>query len=285
MHITIRMPGGHSSIPTDHTSIGVVSELIAKIESTQYKTYLADESPLLGLMQCGVEYAPAFPKKLGKLLKKRSSSARTCKAKPDELALEAAKQGRPVKYLMQTSQAVDVIEGGVKVNALPERSTVTINHRINIGDTPETVWKHVTSVAKPIAEKYNLTLHAFDGIKEAPLSISLSPSETTLKVAPVTPTDLDVVSPYSILAGTTRAVYGEEVVVAPGMMTGNTDTRYYWPITKHIFRYGPAYDPEFPDSGLGNIHTVDEKVSVAGHIGMVKWFTLWIRNMDDAVLE
>ncbi|KAK3070582.1 hypothetical protein LTR53_010214 [Teratosphaeriaceae sp. CCFEE 6253] len=286
VHITVRMPGGHSSIPTDHTSIGVLSELITTIESTQYQTYLADESPMLGLLQCGAEHAPAFPKTLGKLLHARSSSTHpTCnKARPDELALEAAKMGPPVKYLMQTSQAVDVITGGVKVNALPERTTVTVNHRINIGDTPQTVWTHLTDLAGPIAEKYNLTLHAFDGVKEAPLSISLSPSETTLNVAPVTPTDLDRVSPYAILAGTTRAVYGGDIVVAPGMMTGNTDTRYYWPLTKHIFRFGPGYDPEGGE-GLGNIHTVDEKVSVVAHVGMVKWFAVWVRNMDEAVLE
>jgi len=184
---------------------------------------------------------------------------------------------------MQTSQAVDVIEGGVKVNALPERTTVTVNHRINIGDIPETVWDHVTALAKPIAEKYNLTLHAFDGTKEAPLSISLYPSKTTLRVAPITPTDVDTISPYAILAGTTRAVYGEGIVVAPGMMTGNTDTRFYWPLTKHIFRFGPGYDPT-AGGGLGNIHTVDEKISVANHVGMVRWFTLFVQNMDQAVL-
>ena len=87
-----------------------------------------------------------------------------------------------------------------------------------------------------------------------------------------------------ISAGTTRAVYGEDVIVSPGMMTGNTDTRYYWDITKHIFRYGPGFDPTW-DKGLGNVHTVDEKISVVNHINMVKWFTLFVRNMDEADLE
>lgn len=223
VHITVRMPGGHSSIPSDHTSIGVISELITSIESTQYRTYLDGSSPYLGLLTCGSEHGPSFPKSLRKLLHKHSP-AKSCHPKKDLLALEAAKAGPGVKYLMQTSQAVDVITGGVKVNALPERTSVTVNHRINIGDTPETVWNHVTSLARPLAEKYNLTLHAFDNVTEAPLSISLFPSETTLRVAPVTPTELDIVSPYSILAGTTRALYGEEIVVAPGMMTGNTGT-------------------------------------------------------------
>ena len=282
VHITIRMPGGHSSIPTDHTSIGVASELIAKIESWQYSTYLVDDNPYLGQLQCGAAHSPDFPQKLKKLLGTHQS--RTCAAKPDYLALEAAKQGRPIKYLMQTSQAVDVIEGGVKVNALPERTSVTVNHRVNYGEQPEDVWNHVTSFTKPIAEKYNVTLHAFDGVKEEALSISLWPAETTLRPAPVTPTDIDKKTPYRILAATTRAVYGQGIVVTPGMTTGNTDTRYYWDSTKHIFRFGPGYDPSF-DKGLGNIHTVDEHVSVVNHIGMVKWFTMFVRNMDEADLE
>lgn len=123
VNIVIRMPGGHSSIPSDHTSIGVLSELITAIEAEQYPTYLTDDNPYLGQLQCGAAHASEFPKKIKKLLGKHSSHA--CKSKPDYLALEAAKEGRAVKYLMQTSQAVDVIEGGVKVNALPERVSVT----------------------------------------------------------------------------------------------------------------------------------------------------------------
>lgn len=288
VHITVRYPGGHSSIPTDHTSIGILSEIIALIEAEQYETFLADNNPYLGQLQCGAEHSPNFPKKLKKLLGTHPSSQErsgTCSTrKPDYLALEAAKQGRPIKYLMQTSQAVDVIEGGVKVNALPERTSVVVNHRVNIGDKPETVWKRIKKISKPIAKKYNLTLHAFDGTEEAPESISLSASETTLNPAPVTPTDADRMTPYRVLAGTTRALYGEEMIVSPGIMTGNTDTRYYWDLTRHIFRFGPGYDPG-SSAGLGNVHTVDEHISVHNHIQAVKWFTLFVRNMDEAEIE
>lgn len=242
VHITIRMPGGHSSIPSDHTSIGVLSELIAKIESEQYPTYLTDDNPYLGQLQCGAANSADFPKKLKKLLGERSSH--TCDAKQDYLALEAAKQGRAVQYLMQTSQAVDMIEGGVKVNALPERTSVTVNHRVNVGDEPELVWDRLASLAREVAEKHNLTLHAFDGVEEEPESISVWHSPNTLRVAPVSPINVDKNTPYRIVAGTVRAVYGEDIIVSPGMSTGNTDTRFYWDLTKHIFRFGPGYDPE-----------------------------------------
>ncbi|KXX80036.1 Carboxypeptidase S [Madurella mycetomatis] len=284
VHITVRTPGGHSSIPSDHTSIGILSELITKIEAEQYQTRLVDENPYYAQLQCGAAYSPEFPTKLKKLLGRRGSSAPrgTCKAKPDYLAIEAAKQGPDIKYLMQTSQAVDVISGGIKVNALPERVTVIVNHRINIGETTQVVKDRLTLVAGAVAKKHNLTLHAFDG-KEEPSSIMLERSTHELEVAPVAPSDASVKGPFTILAGTVRAVYGEDIIVTPGIMTGNTDTRYYWNLSRHIFRFAPGFDPE-DGPGLGAIHTVDEKVSVMNHINSVKWFMLFVRNMDEADL-
>ncbi|KAF1343627.1 carboxypeptidase S [Delphinella strobiligena] len=279
--ITVRMPGGHSSIPPDHTSIGVISELLQLIEANPYPTHLDSQNPYLGKLQCGAAHAPDFPKKLRHLLE--SDERDTC-SKGDPLALAAAKEGLAIKYLMQTSVAVDTIVGGVKVNALPERVSADVNHRINVGEHPSDVHNKITNLAKGVAKKYNLGLNAFNGVQEAPLSISLSASNTTLEVSPVTPTDVDSVSAYSILSGTTRALYGKDIVVAPGIMTGNTDTRYYWDLTKHIFRYAPGYAPG-EDGGLGNIHTVDERVSIKNHINTVKWFSLFIRNMDEADLE
>ncbi|KAI9699867.1 MAG: hypothetical protein M1820_007042 [Bogoriella megaspora] len=279
--VTIRMPGGHSSIPSDHTSIGVLSELITLVEAHPYPTRLDNQNPYLGQLQCGAAHSPEFPKKLRGLLQSRKTNI--CAAKPDHLALEAAKAGPAIKYLMQTSQAVDLIEGGVKVNALPERASAIINHRINIGEQPQDVTTKVSYLSKKIAEKYNLTLHAFDGVKEAPSSISLTMSENTLDAAPVTPTTVDPISPFTILSGTTRALYGKDIIVTPAIMTGNTDTRFYWDLSKHIFRFGPGWDPE-DEGGLGNIHTVDERVSVKNHINAVKWFNLFVRNMDEAEL-
>lgn len=294
VYITVRMPGGHSSIPSDHTSIGVLSELITKIEAEQYRTHLEEENPYFTQLQCGAAHSPDFSHKLKKLLAHRHKSAghETCKAKPDYLALEAARQGGPaIKYLMQTSQAVDVITGGIKTNALPERVRVTVNHRINIGETPQVVYDRLTKLAAHVAKKHNLSLHAFEAASDKPEpanSIILTKSDHELLVAPVTPSEPKSANgkhtPFSVLAGTTRALYGEEVIVTPGIMTGNTDTRYYWGLTKHIFRWGPGYD-EDDDAGLGSIHTVNERVSVKNHVNGVKWFWMFLRNMDEVEVE
>jgi Gly-Xaa carboxypeptidase len=283
---TIRMPGGHSSVPPSHTSIGVISELIALVEADTYPTYLDTKNPYYSQMVCGAAHAPDFPKTLKRLLSKSSrSSAKSCHRKKDVLAEEAAKESLSTKYLMTTSVAVDVIVGGEKTNALPEESKVTINHRVNIGDSTSLVKSKISHLAQKIATKHNLTLHAFKPANESltPSSITLSTPQE-INVAPVTPTLLNGTTAYSVLSGTIRALYGEDMTVAPGIMTGNTDTRFYWDVTESIFRFAPGYDGVGEKEGLGRIHTVDESVNVENHLTATKWFVLFIRNMDEADL-
>lgn len=283
--IVVRMPGGHSSIPPQHNGIGVAAELISLIEANPYEPYLDDENPYLSLLHCGAEHAPEFPSKLKHLLHKRDSKHRSCKNKghKDGLALEASKAGLDIKYLMTTSVAVDLINGGVKTNALPERTQFTVNHRINVGSNAQTILSHITSLAAKVASEHNLTLTPFNGT-ESPSSITLSHRATLLEPAPVTPSTVDPQHPsaYSVLAGTTRALYGEALLVAPGIMTGNTDTRYYWDLSENIFRYAPGWDRL--QKGLGSIHTVDERIGVQAHVDTVRWMGMFVRNVDEARL-
>ncbi|KAL3423015.1 peptidase family M20/M25/M40 [Phlyctema vagabunda] len=282
VHVTIRMPGGHSSVPPPHTSIGVISELISLVESNTYPTYLDGKNPYYSQMVCGAAHAPDFPKSLKKLLSK-TPSRRSCGQK-DALAEEAAKESLFTKYLMTTSIAVDVIVGGEKSNALPEESTVTINHRVNIGDSTAHVKSKLAHLAKSVADKHNLTVSAFTGEDPKPSSITLStPHE--LQVAPVTPTLVNSTTAYSVLSGTIRALYGEDMIVSPGLMTGNTDTRFYWELSENIFRFAPGYEGKGQGKGgVGKIHTVDESVNVENHFAAAKWYVLFIRNMDEATL-
>ncbi|KAL9105498.1 MAG: hypothetical protein Q9227_009328 [Pyrenula ochraceoflavens] len=292
VEIIVRMPGGHSSIPPQHNGIGVMSELISLLEAHPNEPRLYDSNPYLAFLQCGAEHSPDFPSKLRKLLSKRTSSTmttstgpRSCKA-PDKLAHEASKLSPYIKYLMTTSQAVDLISGGAKVNALPERTTATVNHRINVGETPSLAKSKLAHLAATIAHKYHLTLHAYppSNTSETENSITLHASATELEPSPVTLTDLDD-SPYAVLSGTTRALYGSGVVMAPGIMTGNTDTRYYWDLSRHVFRYAPGWDEEDEEGGLGSIHTVNERRSVRAHVKGTRFWVGLVRNLDERSVE
>lgn len=293
VEVVVRMPGGHSSVPPPHNGIGVMGELITAVEANLYEPHLHDENPFLGALYCGAAHAADFPAKLDKELRRRgggsSDRAGVCEKK-DRLALEAAKESDLVKYMFTTSVAADLIRGGAKVNALPERTQLTVNHRVNVGDRTADVKTKLAGVAARVADKFNLTLHAFPGDDdeaETPSSITLQ-VRSSLEPAPVSPTTVVAgeTSAWSVLGGTTRAVYGDALVMAPGLSTGNTDTKFYWALTDNIYRYMPAWDARDAEDGgvLGNIHTVDERASMVGHVRAVRWFSLFVRNMDEADL-
>ncbi|KAK6586713.1 hypothetical protein PZA11_000003 [Diplocarpon coronariae] len=164
--ITIGSPVGHSSIPHDHTSVGFLSEVIYLIESTQYPTRLYDENPHFTQLQCGVAFSPNFDPKLREFLDKRLQSRGTCNANKHPLALEAAKLGPGTKYLLQTSQAVDIISGGAKINALPECAQDIVNQRVNVREIARVFFDHLAQVAAHVADKHGLKLQAFDGVEE-----------------------------------------------------------------------------------------------------------------------
>ena len=78
--------------------------------------------------------------------------------------------------------------------------------------------------------------------------------------------------------------YADQLAKAPGILTGNTDTRFFWDLTEHIFRFDPSFDADESEPGLDAIHTINEKANVNGHINSVRFFVLFIQNIDEAEL-
>jgi Gly-Xaa carboxypeptidase len=281
--IVVRTKGGHSSMPPVHTSAGIAAELVSIIEKSPYPPQLHQDNPLLDFLWCGAEHAPGFMSGLKYLLPKRGRTGILETIKRHSFPRLVSRVNRMARYLISTTQAVDVIHGGVKVNALPERTTVLINHRVNVGETSELIRQKLTKLADVIAKRHNLTLHVFDDSEEEQSSIGIRFMGSVLEPAPITPTDASDEqkdTPWSVISSTTKALYGKEVVMAPGIMPANTDTKYYWNLSRHIFRYSPGWDPEV--LSIEGIHTINERVSIVAHIKTVQWYLLFLKNVDDA---
>ncbi|KAM0281118.1 hypothetical protein ACHAQH_003697 [Verticillium albo-atrum] len=286
VEIVVRAPGGHSSMPPAHTSVGITAELVSAIESEPYQPAFHDENPFLDFLRCGAAHAPEFPTAVKVLLPPKGDKSLFLGIRKNLLAKLVARGGELVRCLFMTTQAVDVVHGGAKVNALPERTGIKINHRINVGENSNLVKAKLTRLAKRVADKHGLALHAFDGDAETPSSLTLQVEGTILEPAPVSPTEIEQdgrSTPWAVLSGTTKALYGDHVLVAPGIMTANTDTKFYWDVSRSIFRHFPGWDPEFDT--LDGIHTVDEKISVSGHVKTVQWYSLFLRNIDEADMD
>lgn len=236
--LELSVVGGHSSIPFPHTGIGIVAEIISKLEDNPYEPELLEDSPVHHHLQCFARHSPTYQPEITRLVKAGDL---------DGLAKELIQFHRAGRYMIQTSQSVDLIQGGQKINAMPEHVSLGVNYRVAPQDSIPEVQHNLVKTIQAVVEKFDLHVKAFEGDekyesyasgpghKSAAKSsekvdykgtLTLKASEK-FEVTPTAPTGDEV---WKTFAGTIRHVFkteGREVVPVGEIMTGNTDTRHY----------------------------------------------------------
>ncbi|KAG9090337.1 hypothetical protein FS749_000637 [Ceratobasidium sp. UAMH 11750] len=285
--IEVQTPGGHSSVPPEHTSIGLLSRIIVDFENHPHAVRLHRTNPMYTLLQCEAAYIPPSGM-LPRLRKAIQSSIVSDTAL--EFVNEVMSMDRVWRAFVGTTQAADLVQGGVKANALPEQAKVLINHRIALESSVAELQKHVARRLSHLGARFNLSVEAFghdvsEGDKPFYGSINATvEAHKALDVAPLSPTDVDS-KPWVVLSSSIRGAYRDskrekvaegDIIVAPALMSGNTDTKFYWKTTKHIFRY----NHHFAGDLYNGVHTANEAYKAAGFVDMIKFFTTLIVNAD-----
>jgi Gly-Xaa carboxypeptidase len=114
---------------------------------------------------------------------------------------------------------------------LPEKASILVNHRIAIQDSVQAVKDHYVRNLKPWAKKHCFDFHAFgtdtpreDGDCE-PVNNTADHGDLSLfahyelESSPVSSAED---ARFALLAGTIKGVFGDDVVVAPEMLTGKS---------------------------------------------------------------
>lgn len=291
--LELHVQGGHSSIPFPHTGIGIISEAVVALESHPYEPVLIKDSPIYNHYVCQARYSPKAEPKVTRLLEEGDL---------ETLAKELASQDRPTNFRLQTSQAVDYVSGGQKINAMPEVVKLGVNYRVaphnSIGEIMHNIVEHLS----PIVAKYGLAVKAFEDDDEYKShaggqqrnglpgtvepaydvdyngTLTLTSSQKTL-AAPVAPSSGgDAV--WEVFAGTIRHAFafpGGTVVPVGELMTGNTDTRHYLDLTPNVYRWSPTRQ-----GGSENGHTINERVNMTVHMELVRFYYDFVRNFDAA---
>lgn len=271
-HVSLTAPGGHSSVPPDHTAIGVMSELVTQMEKTAFVPRFTKRNPTYHQYQCVAEHSNQLPRSVRKSIFRDTVVAR------NKVARYLYGLGGTTRYLVTTSQAVDIIIGGEKSNALPESAQLVVNHRVGVESQLDEVYLRDLMLVKQVAEKFDYGLVAghpiLNGTKNGVFNVSTS---WELEPAPLTPI-FD--KTWFNLAGVIRHTYeeickdimgdfrGRRVVVAPGMATGNTDTQHYWNLTRHIYRYRPG----IITSVEAHAHGTNEFIPIASHLQLIAFY-------------
>lgn len=239
LELTVHGEGCHSSRPPKDTAIVTLARAIDRLDANQMPAALhAPASDMFDHLAAELSF-------VGRL-----AVANRWLFEPLILSRLGAKPATDA--LIHTTTATTVIGGGIKDNVIPAEATALVNFRLLPGDTIEDVENHVRDVVNDL----DITLRQYrPGQNASAVSDSDTPS-------------------FRMLHETVRQVF-PDVVIAPSLMIGGTDSKHYARIADSSFRFLPMrLHPE----DVRRIHGIDERVSVMNYAEIIRFYVQLIRN-------
>ncbi|CCH46940.1 hypothetical protein BN7_6546 [Wickerhamomyces ciferrii] len=281
IYIQLFTPGGHSSIPPDHTSIGIIGDLTGLIENDPYPSVLTADNPILDFLRTSAEISGDLDDdtKNDYIRAKYDSKAR-------ERVLTKLIHNKSKKYLVRTSQSIDIVQAGVKINAIPEVLTLGINHRISLERTAQEVIDNVIKNVKIIAEKHGLGVTLEEG-ETTILDKTEAGSFDVRWVQALDPSPISKTNDktWDILSSSIKHSFddvifkdqNQTVEIAPYLVGGYTDASRYWPLTDHVYRFAGAAS----NSGPSNAHAINEHSEFDTHLQIIAFLYDYILNVNE----
>ncbi len=243
-HLLVEGRPGHSSMPSPHTAIGILARAITRLEASPMPADLR----MARMMFADLGAFLPFPLRLalantwlfGGAIRKNLQKAATTNA------------------LVRTTMAATVIQGGIKDNLLPAQAWAVINCRLLPGNSSVMVQDYIRRM-----------------VNDEAVQISL-PEESTWEASPVSPVDSPV---YQNLSRTIRQVF-PQAIVAPFLVAGATDSRYYTTLCDHVYRFSPyMMNAEL----LKTVHGINERISIENLASMVRFYSLLMKSWTTVV--
>ena len=235
--LTVQKAGGHSSIPAASTAIDILSNAIAKVSQNPMPVKLT--TPIKTYLQSISAYNDNFLQKmaLSNLWLFESSVVNKMAAQPTTNAL------------IRTTLVPTVFNSGVRDNVIPTFATAYINSRILPGQSSKEVHDYVEKVINDTNVK--ITYYK---------NYMTEPSPTT-----------DVNSKY--YKRVEKAIRGvvKNVVVAPMLMVGATDSRNYREVSDGVVNFSPLTDAK-------GFHGIDERLLITDFQKCFTFYTLLIKG-------
>jgi carboxypeptidase PM20D1 len=240
LQLTVLGDGGHSSMPPPQTSIGMLAEAIDKLQKHPFPARLEGAA---GYLQ---DYlAPEMP-----FVNKMAMANRTIMKPVIISLLEKTNAGNA---MVRTSIAPTVINAGVKDNVLPVEAIAKINFRILPGDSVKTVVEYVKKVIDN--ERVTVESNELTDIEPSPISDTASIG-------------------FRLIHKTIKKCF-PEVIVAPYLVLGATDARYFRNVTKNAYRFMPV---RMTEEDLKRPHGTNERISVQDFKNVVKFYVELIKG-------
>jgi len=234
LRLVARAPGGHSSQPPDRTAVGLLAEAVDRIQKQPFPARLQPPTTdMFDVMAGEIDGAMRY------LLTNRWLFSGLIKRRAPEDPLFNA--------IVRTTTAPTMLAAGDKDNVLPQRAEAVINFRLLPGDSVEQVEARIVEIVDD--ERISVERYGAFGIEAS----AVSPVDDPF---------------YRSLAATIRGVW-PDVVVAPFLLTGATDSRHYAPLTDRIYRFRAL---RLLQAEIGTVHGTDERVDAQAYLEGIQFY-------------
>ena len=242
LQLTASATPGHSSMPppqAGQSAIGMLSAALARLEDQQMPLSVR------GLSQ--EMFETLAPEMSGA---NRVFLSNMWLFKP--IIEQQLKKVASTNATLRTTTALTVFNAGNADNVLPGRANATVNFRLLPGDSSDAVVDHVTQAVGNAGVK----IEKAAGFSEA---------------SKVAHTDA---AGYQLIARTVRQL-NADVIVAPGLMIGATDSRHFDGVADNIYKFSPVRaKPE----DLKRFHGTNERISTANYVELIQFYHQLLRN-------
>ncbi|MES2991839.1 MAG: M20 family peptidase [Pseudomonadota bacterium] len=246
VNLTASAAPGHSSMPppeAGQTAIGMMSVALAKLEDQQMPLAVRGLSREM--------FETLAPEMTGM---NRVFLSNLWLFGP--VIEQQLKRAASTSAMMRTTTALTVASAGNADNVLPGRASATVNFRLAPGDSSDAIVEHVNTVVKNPAIKAEKAA----GFSEA---------------SKVAATD----APGFQLIGKTLRQLHPDVVVAPGLMLGATDSRHFDGIADNIYKFSPV---RARSEDLKRFHGTNERISTTNYVELIQFWHQLIGNSAPA---
>ncbi|MCX8124535.1 MAG: M20 family peptidase [Spirochaetes bacterium] len=222
--LTVKGEGGHSSMPPHHTALGVLAKALVNVENNPFPKNF--DSPARQMF----EYVAPHMKFPLRIL-----FANMWCFKP--LLKWQFEKSESTNAMIRTTAAVTMAGASEKENVLPTQAWAMINCRILPGETMDTTIGYLKKVIDN------------DAVVIEAMPWSNNPSPVS---------DIHQGS-FTSIATIARQI-NPDVIVAPYLVLGATDSRHFNALTNQIYRFSPV---KMNAEDLKRIHGINERISIS----------------------
>ena len=235
--LTAQKAGGHSSIPAKTTVIDILSKGLYKLRENQMPAKIIP--PIKAYLERVSGYTDNFWKKM--MLSNMWLF--------EKQVINNLSDAPNTNALVRTTIVPTIVNSGVRDNVIPTFATASVNSRILPGETQQDVYNYVEKTINDT----NIKITYYHNFSTLPSSTTDINSKAFKRVEKVINAIVD------------------DVIVAPMLMVGATDSRNYREISDGVINFTPMTNAK-------GYHGIDERLLISDFQKFVNFYTLLIQG-------